>query len=167
VGTKGDSDWDIPSLAVGASVTKTWPYKPGYAAPRTAQARADALGAVAESNEGNNTKSYAYSITAVAGAGVLAVTAASAAPTRGGQVAIAYALSAPAKVDVRVLNIAGRPVRDVVVGRACEAGQNELVWDARAATGLRAPVGRYLVQIEARGETGTKAQALTSVLVGR
>ena len=66
VGTNGDSNWDLPSLAVGASVMKTWSYKPGYVAPRTAQARADALGAVAESNEGNNTKSYAYSITAAA-----------------------------------------------------------------------------------------------------
>jgi subtilase family serine protease len=64
VGTNGDSNWDIPTLAAGASVTRTWTYKPGYAWPRLAQARADALGAVAESNEGNNTRTYAYLITA-------------------------------------------------------------------------------------------------------
>jgi len=66
VGTNGDSNWDIASLAAGASETRTWSYRPGFAWPRTAQALADALGAVAESNEGNNTKSYAYSITAAA-----------------------------------------------------------------------------------------------------
>jgi subtilase family serine protease len=169
VGTTGDNNWAIASLAAGASVTcqPPWSYKPGYVAPRTAQARADALGAVAESNESNNTKSYAYSITAVGGAGALAVTSASALPTRGGQVAITYALSVPAQVDVRVLNIAGRLVRVLVQGREADRGQNELTWDACAATGLRAPAGRYLIQIEARGDAGTKARAIASAVLSR
>jgi hypothetical protein len=96
VGTNGDSNWDIPSLAVGATETKTWSYKPGYVAPRTAQARADALGAVLESNEGNNTASYSYSITA-------AVTAASAA----GSVQIISAARAGGRVTVVVQVSAG------------------------------------------------------------
>jgi hypothetical protein len=66
-----------------------------------------------------------------------------------------------------VLNIAGRLVRVLVQGREADQGQNELVWDACAATGLRAPAGRYLVQIEARGDAGTNAQAVTSVMLAR
>jgi len=81
----GDCNWTIAFLAAGGSVTKTWGYKPGYAGVRKAQALADAQNAVAESDEGNNTASYAYSITAAGASGALAVTSASALPTRGGR----------------------------------------------------------------------------------
>jgi flagellar hook assembly protein FlgD len=102
----------------------------------------------------------------VTGAGSpLRVTGLSALPTRGGQTAIYFSLSVPAAVNVRVLNVAGRPVRDVVRSLACRQGQNELAWDGRATTGLRVPSGRYLIVVEAYAQEGARSRAVVGLSV--
>ena len=59
----GEYNWDIAALAAGASETRTDQDTPPSTGTRLAWAAADAQQAVAESDEGNNTKSYAYLIT--------------------------------------------------------------------------------------------------------
>ncbi len=96
------------------------------------------------------------------GASAAMVSAASAIPTVGGA-EIAYTLSGPADVTVRVLNVAGRPVATVARDRAADVGLQRLVWSGRADTGLRVPAGPYLVEITARSAGGSQARALTTV----
>jgi len=159
--------WPVPAVPGYSSVTLTWTGPATSAGNHKAWVWADRWDHVPETNETNNMSSCTYAVYTASASGALAVTAPRAAATRGGQVAVTYSLSAPAKVDVHVLNIAGRLVRDVVWGRECDQGQNELTWDACAATGARVPDGRYLVQIEAHTKTGERARAIGSVLLGR
>ncbi len=95
--------------------------------------------------------------------GTVQVTAATTVPSGQGA-EIAFALSAPAEVTLRVLNAAGRvvaqPLRDV----SCTAGTQRVVWNGRDATGLRVPSGRYLIRIEARAADGAQSAALCSLL---
>ena len=88
-------------------------------------------------------------------------------PTRGGAAEIVFALSAPAAVEVHVLNIAGRPVRTLCQAKACEAGTNALVWDAMSETGLRVPSGVYVIRIGAQSPDGGRNSALTTVRLER
>ncbi|MBM3497124.1 MAG: hypothetical protein FJX74_00490 [Armatimonadetes bacterium] len=80
---------------------------------------------------------------------------------------IAFTLSAPAEVEVAVLNLAGRPVATVCRAREYSAGTQRLYWDGRGDSGLRVPAGRYVVQVGARGPDGAQARALATVLIGR
>ena len=102
-------------LGSAATVTVTDTFTPGYTGNRTAWAFVDQGQAVLKTNEANNIDSDAYTIGEVVITGTLAVTAASATITRGGQVEIAYSLSAAADVEVRVRNISGRLVARVAI----------------------------------------------------
>jgi hypothetical protein len=93
------------------------------------------------------------------------VTALGAAPTRGGQVAISFSLSAPAGVGLQVLNAAGRPVRTLCRARAFCAGSQELLWDLRTDSGTEAPSGAYLVAITVLSPDGSRSRAVTAVTV--
>jgi flagellar hook assembly protein FlgD len=88
-------------------------------------------------------------------------------PTRAGGAQIVVALSAPGAVDVRILNIAGRPVRTLCRGRACAAGTNTLLWNARSDAGVAVPSGTYLVEITARGAHGAQTRAIRTVRLSR
>ena len=70
-------------------------------------------------------------------------------------------------VDARVLNLAGRPVRALCSGRACEAGANTLLWSATSDGGLAAPDGLYLVEVAVGAPDGTQSRAMAQVRIAR
>jgi hypothetical protein len=103
---------------------------------------------------------------AIATAGSGMVSALAAVPTAGGA-QITFTLSAPATVEVRVLNIAGRPIKTIAPGRECEAGLNTVTWTGMSDAGLRVPAGRYLVEVRARSAEGSESRAIAAVGLGR
>jgi len=88
-------------------------------------------------------------------------------PTRTGGTQIVFGLSAPAAVEARVLNLAGRPVRTLCRDEACAPGTNTLLWDARSDAGLRVPNGSYLIELTAKAPDGATSRALQMLMVGR
>jgi Tol biopolymer transport system component len=97
----------------------------------------------------------------------LSVSAASARQFGPADVRVAYSLSRAAQVDVEVMNMAGRVVRQVQAGAAADAGAQTTRWDGRSAAGTRVAAGRYLVRITARAEDGQQTQVVVPVQVGR
>lgn len=79
---------------------------------------------------------------------------------------IQWWLSAPARVRLRIFNLAGRCVATVGEEHTCAAGENTAVWLRRLHSGVRAPAGRYQVLLEAFAEDGTHRQ-LTAPLILR
>lgn len=96
----------------------------------------------------------------------LTVTALSA-QALGGSVRLSYALSRSAAVSVRVLNIAGRPVRRVISGVDQDAGTHALVWNLANDSGVRVPAGLYLCEVVARADDGQSVRAVRTVRVVR
>ncbi len=97
----------------------------------------------------------------------LTISSTSAAPTGQGGAQVSLTLSADARVELTIANIAGRMVRRVVTDHSGVTGLNTLVWDGKADSGLRVPAGRYLVQVRARTEDGRQCQAMTAVRLAR
>jgi len=87
-------------------------------------------------------------------------------PTSGGG-EIVFHLSQVASCDIRVLNIAGRPVRVLESGRVRPAGSNVVLWDGRNGSGARVPNGLYLVRIAGSTDAGVVANALAALRVQR
>lgn len=85
--------------------------------------------------------------------------------TEGNSLSVAYTLSRDASVGARVLNIAGRQVRQIARDRVQGAGLNTLSWNLRDERGLRVPNGLYLVEVEARAEDGQATRAVRTVRV--
>ncbi len=96
----------------------------------------------------------------------LLISSASAVPTSGGA-EIAFTLSAPAEVAIRILNVAGRPVATVARDRDCDPGLQRLVWGGRSDQGTAAPAGVYLVQIKARNDEGQQVQSVCTLRLAR
>lgn len=103
---------------------------------------------------------------AAPGAG-LALSAVAAREAGAGRCQITYTLSAAAEVAVEIINVAGRPIRQVSPGRVDPAGTHSLVWDGRSAAGTRAPSGRYLVRVTARGADGQQTHQVVPLQVRR
>ncbi len=99
-------------------------------------------------------------------ADLLTVSSLSAAQTGGG-VAIAYTLSRPAGVSIRVMNIAGRTVAVVASDQASTTGTNNAVWNMRNSAGAPVPAGTYLLQITACAEDGQQVRRLQPVQLQR
>ncbi len=99
-------------------------------------------------------------------AGAAALSGLSAVPTNLGA-QIIFSLSSAAQVQVRILNIAGRPVKSLCRAKECEAGTNTLLWDAQNDSGLAVPNGTYLVEVMAKGADGRQARALGQVRLNR
>jgi hypothetical protein len=76
---------------------------------------------------------------------------------------IYLSLSAPAAVDVAILNLAGRPVRTLVANKPLEAGTQTLLWDRHSDAGPATPAGLYLIRVTARGMDGAQSSALATV----
>ncbi|MBM3473479.1 MAG: hypothetical protein FJX75_09440 [Armatimonadetes bacterium] len=87
-------------------------------------------------------------------------------PTRAGA-QVTFALSAPARVSARVLNLAGRPVATLGLPRDYAPGANALLWNARDSGGLAVPSGIYLIELTARTTQGTEARAVATLSVRR
>jgi hypothetical protein len=83
--------------------------------------------------------------------------------SEGARVVVTYSVSAPCRVQARVLNIAGRPVRVLASDSTAVAGVNTLSWDGRNSNGSLAPSGLYLIELEAVAENGQRAKAVTQV----
>ncbi len=91
------------------------------------------------------------------------VVSSASARTQGARVVVTYSVSSSCRVQARVLNIAGRPVRVLASDSAATAGVNTLAWDGRNASGSMTPSGLYLVEIEALAENGQRAKTVTQV----
>ena len=98
--------------------------------------------------------------------GAVALAALAAVPTHIG-VQVAFTLSEAAQVQVRVLNLAGRPVRVLCTAKDCEAGAVTLIWNAQADNGLPVPSGTYLVEVRAKASDGAQARGLAQVRISR
>ncbi len=82
-------------------------------------------------------------------------------------VTITYTLSAPASVDVEVLNIAGRTVRNLRRDAVTAAGADTVVWNLTSEHGSRVPQGMYLCRVTARTEDGQSVSVMRPVQVNR
>ena len=97
----------------------------------------------------------------------LHLTGLTAAQTGRGGAQLAFTLTAPAAVTVRMLSVAGREVRTVVSGRALPAGTTTVLWDGRSSTGLPVPAGVYLVRVSAADGSGAVSSALAILTLRR
>jgi len=84
-----------------------------------------------------------------------------------GTAAIAYTLSAPARVTARVLNAAGRQVAMVAASEEQDAGAQTLSWDGRSSAGALLPPGTYLVELDVSGLSGERTRSATPLAVAR
>ena len=105
-------------------------------------------------------------VTPLAEAAAAIVSRLAALPTRSGGAQITFCLSAPATVEVRVLNVAGRPVRHLTTGRLTAAGVNSLVWSGCSDRGLKVPAGVYLADVAAGTPDGSTSHAVTTLRLG-
>jgi hypothetical protein len=87
------------------------------------------------------------------------VTSLLAQPTAAGA-SITFTLSAQAAVTVQVANIAGRPVRTLVVPQPMPAGLQSVLWDGRSETGTPAPAGLYVVTVTSLTSEGGRSGAV-------
>jgi len=101
------------------------------------------------------------------GTGLLSVAGLAAAPIAAGGADISCVLSADAAVSVRVMNIAGVPIRTVCRDRACAAGAVRLQWDGRSDRALPVPSGAYLIEVRAVTDSGQEVRSLVQTHLGR
>jgi rhodanese-related sulfurtransferase len=73
---------------------------------------------------------------------------------------ISYRLDRPARVTLRIYDVAGRLVRELVRGAEQAAGPQAVTWRGLDTTGQAAPSGVYLYRIEAAGQVVTGRMAL-------
>jgi subtilisin family serine protease len=76
-----------------------------------------------------------------------------------GRTAIGYSLPAPSRVEITVLDVAGRQVRRLVSGVRPE-GRHEARWDGRDDGGAFVAAGVYFARIEARGHSDVRKIAV-------
>ena len=114
-----------------------------------------------------NGRNFAVVVKPVQQAGCI-VTSLSAVPLRGGRGAeIHFGLLADAKVDIAVLNVAGRLVERVRENASAEAGAHTVIWNGRSAAGVAVPNGTYLCVLSAKAEDGQQARRVCTLTVGR
>ncbi|MCD6360937.1 MAG: DUF3466 family protein [Armatimonadetes bacterium] len=88
------------------------------------------------------------------------VSSLSAAALGRGRAEIVFTLSTDARVDVTIMNIAGRTIRRLAVDRAATAGCNRLYWNGLNDNGAKVPAGRYLVKITSKTQDGYSSQRI-------
>lgn len=101
------------------------------------------------------------------GAAGLRITSLRVSRTRGGAVAISYALSDSASTKVRILSATGKIVQTLQAGEAVSRGVTNLTWNGRDGTGIAVPAGTYLVEVTATAEDGQTARAVQPVVITR
>ncbi|MBU0607850.1 MAG: carboxypeptidase regulatory-like domain-containing protein [Armatimonadetes bacterium] len=92
---------------------------------------------------------------------------ATASQARGGNVMLSYTVTRACNVSVKVMNVAGRCIRDLVADRPVAAGVQSELWNLCSASGTRVPAGMYLLQIEAVTDTGQRVRGMAQVRVTR
>lgn len=97
--------------------------------------------------------------------GAVLVTA-TAVPTADGRAQLTVKLTSEARVQVTVLNLAGRPVA-ALPEQTLPQGVHNLSWNGLSSLGTKAPAGQYLMRVTARGAGGDQAQALTGLCLRR
>jgi hypothetical protein len=100
-------------------------------------------------------------------AALLTVTGVSAVPTRGGGVDIAFDLSQPARVQVAIVNAAGRLLRAIGADGVLPRGRGMVLWNGRSAQETLAPAGVYVVRVRAIGDDGQQASGVTALALTR
>lgn len=80
----------------------------------------------------------------------------------GGGAQIFYTLSAPAAVDIEIINLAGRAVRRLQSGTP-SSGACTAAWDGSTDSGSKAPAGTYLVRLSARSDDGQAVNAVQAL----
>jgi Tol biopolymer transport system component len=83
--------------------------------------------------------------------------------TRGRGVRISFGLTAPAQVKAVITTLTGRIIR-VLDGGSRMAGTHQLFWRGETDGGHPAPVGVYLLRLQATDETGRQTQAVRTVM---
>lgn len=78
----------------------------------------------------------------------------------GARTAIAFELSAPAAVTLRIHDLGGRVVRTLAAGELLAAGRQEQAWDGRDDAGAGVSPGVYLVRLQAGDRVATRRVAL-------
>ncbi|MFQ5811221.1 MAG: FlgD immunoglobulin-like domain containing protein, partial [Armatimonadota bacterium] len=101
------------------------------------------------------------------GAGALTVSGVSAVPTRGRGVDIAFDLSQPARVQVEILNAAGRRLGVIAADGMLPRGRSAVLWSGRSAQGTQAPTGVYLVRVRASADDGQTVSGVTAFALTR
>jgi len=77
-----------------------------------------------------------------------------------GNVEIRCRLLSPARLSLRVMNVAGRPVAMLLVEEPCGVGERVILWNRRSDRGTRLPAGFYLLEVLARSEQGDSTRRL-------
>jgi subtilisin family serine protease len=108
-----------------------------------------------------------FRLTVKRDASALAITSLAATPLRGGGTEVRFALTSAANCDVEVLNVAGRPIRRLIMSEDYAAGQQVILWSGRTDTGVSAPNGTYLIRVRARSVAGSVVHALSSATILR
>ena len=101
------------------------------------------------------------------GAGSLQVRTLGAQAARGGQIVINYELTSAAAVSAEIRNIAGRPVRSLVAGRAVEPGPQTLTWNGASDAGSAVPNGTYLLHLSAKAPDGQAVKRILPIHAAR
>lgn len=71
-----------------------------------------------------------------------------------------FSLDAPGAVDLTVHDIAGRPVRRLLVAAGRSAGDHTVTWDGRDDNGRLLPSGKYFCRLRAGAEAAARAVVL-------
>jgi len=100
-------------------------------------------------------------------AGTRALVTSVAAQATAAGASITFTLSAAASVTVQVANIAGRPVRTLVVPQPMAAGVQSVAWDGRSEAGTAAPAGLYMVTVTTVSADGARSQAVGALRLQR
>ena len=110
-------------------------------------------------------RSWTWGPTVLAGTSGLGLTSVSAVTTATGA-QVTFSLSAPASLNARVLNLAGRPVATLCTDVDCGAGTNTLLWNGRSRSGLTAPRGTYMLELVAAMPDGRRQRVISRLSMG-
>jgi hypothetical protein len=95
------------------------------------------------------------------------VGALAAVPIGRGGAEIVYALAQDSSVGIRITNIAGRVVKDLLAGAEQASGEHRIAWNGLANSGVAVPRGRYIVRVTAASADGLSTSRVTALNLQR
>ncbi len=93
--------------------------------------------------------------------------ATAAAAQQGGAAVISYSVSQACRVTVTIRNIAGRSVKVLAADKVTAAGLQTETWNLSSEAGTKVPAGPYLIEIQARADSGQQARAMARINLTR